>query len=75
MTVQNCAVVRNGVADNIIVADPDADIIEGAELIGDLPPHVMIGSKWDGTAWEEPPPPEFPLPEGKPPPVDGLDML
>ena len=35
MTIQNCAVVRNGVADNIIIADPDADIIEGAELIGD----------------------------------------
>jgi hypothetical protein len=50
-----CALIKDGVVINMIVASPDDLVPDDCILIPDPPSHVTIGTKFDGTTFEDPP--------------------
>ena len=63
-----CAVIRNGVVINFIMASPRDPVPPGDLLVANPPQYVEIGMQWDGT--------NFVPPVGTlPPDIDGLDTV
>lgn len=54
-----CAIVKDGVVDNIVVVEPDSPIISkcpGWVFIADNPQRIHIGWLYDGVEFTKPPP-------------------
>jgi hypothetical protein len=50
-----CALIKDGVVINMIVASPGDWVPDDYVMICDPPTYVTIGTKWDGTNFETSP--------------------
>ena len=73
-----CAVVRDDVIENIIVADPAVDPppYEGC-FLAEVPDYVHIGQPWNNGVFTPPEPEQINsgIPTNAPPEVEGLETL
>jgi hypothetical protein len=53
MTV--CALIKDGVVVNVIIAEAHDPVPEGYIMVCKPPPRVIIGTKWNGKQFELPP--------------------
>jgi hypothetical protein len=69
---KTCALINlaKGVVENMIIASAGDPVEDGYLLVPDPPVYVTLGTKWDGSAFEDTTPPD-----GKPPTPPGLETL